>query len=160
MNFVASGEPYGEPAVSSFQAISSTFAESGPGDVGVYEFAYDIWLNGIAKPTSIEILIWVDNFNRTPAGTLVPPPTPGPPGPYTYDVWKTADNSSIELVADPPFSQGTVDLLSIIDWVGEQGWLPSVLALGQIDFGVEIESTGGGNATFQVEAFSIATTTM
>ncbi len=40
------------PAVSSFTAITSAFAHAGP-HVGVYEFAYDMWLDGVAGSSSI-----------------------------------------------------------------------------------------------------------
>jgi len=50
---------------------------------------------------------------------------------------------------------GTVDLLQIFGWVVDQGWLASSATLSQIDFGVEIVDTAGGNATYQFTNFSI-----
>jgi hypothetical protein len=50
-----------------------------------------------------------------------------------------------------------VNLLEIFDWTIAQGWLASSSTLGQIDFGVEIVSTGGASATFEFDDFSIAT---
>jgi hypothetical protein len=38
-----------------------------------------------------------------------------------------------------------------------KGWLPSNSTLGQLDFGVEIVSTNGTNATFKFTDFSITT---
>ncbi len=66
------------------------------------------------------------------------------------------DNSYIALVSTVTFSSGSVDPLEIFDWTISQGW-PSSSTLGQIDFGVEIVSTGGANATYQFSDFSIAT---
>jgi hypothetical protein len=141
------------PLVSSFHAITSTFAETSP-HVGVYEYAYDIWLNGVATTGSSQILIWVDNTNRVPAGSQVTTTTLGG---RTYDVWNTLDNSHIVLVSTVPFTTGTVNLLEIVNWAITQGWLASGSTLGSIDFGVEIVSTDGASATYLINDFSIAT---
>jgi Glycosyl hydrolase family 12 len=140
-------------SISSFNSITSTFAERSP-HVGVYEDAYDIWLNGVATPGSTQILIWVDNDNRVPDGSHVTTTTLGD---RTYDVWMTSDGLHIVLEATAPFTSGTVDLLQIIDWAINQTWLSPDSTLGQIDFGVEIVSTGGANATYYFDDFSIDT---
>jgi hypothetical protein len=144
---------FNDVPISSFHGLTSTFAETSP-HVGIYEDAYDIWLNGVATTRSSQVLIWVDNTNRVPAGSQVTTTTLGG---RTYDVWKTSDNSHIVLVSTAAFTSGTVDLLEILNWAIIQGWLPSGSTLGQIDFGVEIVSTGGASATYLFNDFSIAT---
>jgi hypothetical protein len=144
---------FNEVPIRSLHTVTSTFAETSP-HVGIYEAAYDIWLNGVATTGSSQIMIWVDNYNRVPAGSQVATTALGG---RTYDVWKTSDNSYVALVSTLTFTSGTVDLLEIFDWTISQGWLPSSSTLGQIDFGVEIVSTGGANATYQFNDFSIAT---
>jgi hypothetical protein len=141
------------PLLSSFTTISSTFAEMGP-HVGIYEYAYDVWLNGVAAAGSTQVLVWVDNYHRVPAGSQVATTTLDA---HTYDVWRTADRSSIVLESRAPFTSGTVDLLKIVDWTITQGWLSSNSTLGQIEFGVEIASTDGASATYAFNAFSIFT---
>ncbi len=136
--------------VGSLHVLTSTFAEASP-HVGVYEDAYDVWLNGIATAGSTQILIWVDNYGRVPAGSQVTTTTLGG---RTYDVWKT-DDSHIVLVSTVTFTSGAVDLLEIVDWTIHQGWLDASSTLEQIDFGVEIESTGGARATYAFDDFSI-----
>ena len=59
----------GAPALSSFAAISSSFAHAGP-HVGIYEFAYDMWLNGVATTGSTEVMIWTDNYKQVPSGSV------------------------------------------------------------------------------------------
>ena len=56
--------------ISSYHSIKSTFAESSP-HVGIYDDAYDIFVNSnmIIGPGTTEIMIWVDNYEQTPAGT-------------------------------------------------------------------------------------------
>jgi hypothetical protein len=144
---------FDEVPVSSLHVITSRFAETSP-HVGVYEDAYDIWLNGVGEAGSTQILVWVDNFGRVPTGTKV---TTATLGGRTYDVWKTSDDMHIVLVATVTFTSGTVDLLEIVDWTIAQGWLAATSTLGQIDFGVEIESTGGVSATYTFDDFAITT---
>ncbi len=137
--------------VSSFNSLTSTFAERSP-HVGVYEDAYDIWLNGVAMPGDTQIMIWVENYNRVPAGSHVTATTFGG---RSYEAWRTSDGSQITLVATASFSSGTVNLLEIFNWAIAQGWLPPSSTLGQIDFGVEIASTGSAPATYDFDDFSI-----
>ena len=144
---------FSDVPISSLHAVTSRFAETSP-HVGIYEDAYDVWLNGVATAGSSEIMIWVDTYNRVPAGNQVTTITLGG---RSYDVWKTSDNSYIALVSTVPVTSGTFDLLAIFQWTIDQGWLPSDTTLGQIDFGVEIESTGGASATYQFNDFSITT---
>ncbi len=139
--------------IASLQGVTSTFAETSP-HVGIYDDAYDVWLNGVATAGSTEVMIWVDNHNQVPNGSRVATMTLGG---RTYDVWRTSDGSYIALVSTVTFTSGTVDLLEIFNWTIAQGFLPSTATLGQIDFGVEIVSTGGANATYEFDDFSIVT---
>jgi hypothetical protein len=139
------------PAVSSFASIASTFAHAGP-HVGIYEYAYDMWLNGVAASGSTEIMIWTDNFHQVPAGTKMETVTLGG---QTYDVYE--DGSYIAFVDETNVTSGTLDLLSFFQHVIAKGWVPSTSTLGAIDYGVELVSTGGADATFQVNAFTLTT---
>jgi Glycosyl hydrolase family 12 len=134
----------------SYTTIVSTFAATSP-HVGIYEDAYDIWLNGYGAGHT-EILVWTESFYQVPGGTLV---TMATFGGHTYDVWRTSDGSYVAFVATEDFTSGTVDLLKIIDWVVTEEWLAADATLTQIDYGVEIVSTGGADATFQFTDFSI-----
>jgi hypothetical protein len=154
LSYPAMQDTFGNnPPLSSFTTISSTFAETGP-HRGIYEYAYDVWLNGVAAAGSTQILVWVDNYHRVPAGSQVATTTLAG---HTYDVWRNADGSSVVLESRAPFTSGTVDLLKIIDWTIAQTWLLPSSTLGQIEFGVEIASTDGASATYAFNAFSIFT---
>jgi hypothetical protein len=144
---------FNEVPIASLHGVTSTFAETSP-QVGIYEDAFDIWLNGVATAGSRQIMIWVESYNRTPSGSKVTTTTLGG---RTYEVWKTADSSYIALLSILPFTSGSVDLLEIFNFTIAQGWLPSSSTLGQIDFGVEIVSTGGTSATYLFDDFSIST---
>ena len=59
-----------EPLVSSFTSITSTFAAPGCGGAaGIYNVAYDLWLNGV--PGNREVMIWTENHGQFPAGSFV-----------------------------------------------------------------------------------------
>lgn len=144
-----SHENFEQVPVSSFGFITTTFAETSP-HVGIYEDAYDIWLNGVAKPGSTEIMIWNDNFNQRPKGSVVASVSFGG---HAYQVWK--DHGYIALVADTNFTSGTVDLLQIFNWVIAQGWMPSASVLSEVDYGVELVSTDDAPATFTFSNFAV-----
>ena len=137
------------PEISSFSSITSTFAETSP-DRGIYEDAYDIWLNGIATPGSTEVMIWNDNHGQTPAGSLQATVTiDGRP----YAVWKTGNY--IAFVASTNFTSGTANLLDFFQWLMTKGWIPDNTTLGQVDYGAELVSTNGAPATFTFSDFSV-----
>lgn len=144
-------EDFNDPAISSFQSITSTFAETSP-HVGIYDVAYDIWINGVASPGSTEIMIWTENYKQVPSGSVQATQSFGG---RSYKVWKSG--SYIAFVPDTPFTSGSLDLLEIFNWVMTQGWMPASSTLGQIDFGVEIVSTDNAPATFTFTDFSITT---
>ncbi len=138
------------PEINSFHSITSTFAETGPG-TGIYEDTYDIWLNGIATSGSTEVMIWNENHNQTPAGSVQG--TVALDG-RTYTVWKTG--SYIAFVANTYFSSGTVNLLDFFKWIMAKGWIPGNSTLGQVDYGAELVSTNNVPETFSFSNFSVS----
>jgi Glycosyl hydrolase family 12 len=143
-------EDFNERAISSFHSISSTFAETSP-RAGIYEDAYDIWINGIARSGSTEVMIWNENHNQVPGGSVEGAVTFGG---RTYKVWKNGDNY-IAFVANTTFTSGTLNLLKVFDWIIAKGWIPASSTLGQIDYGAEIVSTRGTPATFAFTNFVV-----
>ncbi len=137
--------------IDSFDAISSSFAETSP-QIGIYNFAYDIWINGIAKPGCTEIMIWTENFKQVPGGKYIQDVTFGD---HTYQVYRNGSSGYIAFVAKTDFTSGTVDLLEVMKWVMAKSWISSKSTVNQICFGVEVVSTEDTDATFQVTAFSI-----
>lgn len=144
---------YADVPLATFKNLTTTFAAASP-HVGIYNVAYDIWLNGVASPGSNEVMIWTENFKQVPAGDKA--------GSVTldgkdFDVWKTRDNGYIAFIPAAPMTSGSFDLRALFDWLLAQGWIPKASTLGQICFGIEIVSTDGAGATFSVTDFSIAT---
>ncbi len=159
MDFQASGAVDGTGVpISSFTSITSTFAETSP-HVGVYDDAYDIFVNSntLVGPGTTEIMIWVENYGQPFAGSKVASAVSL--GNRTYDVYFEADNGNgghyIAFVANVDFTSGTVDILSFLDYAIQQSWIPATAPLNQICFGVEISETSGGTSTFEFTDFSI-----
>jgi hypothetical protein len=142
---------YDNVRISSFNSLRSSFAATSP-HVGIYNVAYDIWLNGVATDGSTELMIWTENYRQRPAGSIA---TRVSLGGRSYDVWKTSDNSYIAFVPKSIMTSGSLDLLSMFKWLMSKGWLSSTATVGQIDYGVEICSTNGRPATFRFTNFSI-----
>jgi len=137
--------------LSSFTAITSSFAHTAP-HVGIYEFAYDIWLNGVGSAGSTEVMIWTDNYFQVPSGNSVETVTFDG---QSYDVYKSG--SYIAFVEKTNVTSGTLNLLSFFQHIVAKGWIVATSTLGAIDYGVELVSTNGADATFQVNGFSLTT---
>lgn len=142
-----------EPRLSSFRSIRSRFAASSP-RVGIYDVAYDIWLNGV--PGNREVMIWTDNYRQVPAGSLVKRGLSF--SGHTWKVYATRDNGYIAFVPTQRITQGKLGIKAMLQWLVKKGRVPARSTLGQICFGVEIVSTGGQQATFKVTDFGISTT--
>jgi Glycosyl hydrolase family 12 len=140
---------FNEPVISSLHSVTSTFAETSPG-TGIYEDAYDIWLNGIADSGSTEVMIWTENHGQVPSGNQVATVTLDG---RSWAVWK--QGSYIAFVAGSNFTSGTMNLLTFFQWIMGQGWIPGNSTLGQVDYGVELVSTNGVPATFSFSNFTV-----
>lgn len=159
MDFQQNGGATGSGVpISSFTSIASTFAETSP-HVGIYEDAYDIFVNSntLVGPGTTEIMIWVDNYKQAPAGNKVASAVTIDN--RAYDVYYEADNGNgghyIAFVANTNFAAGTVNVLAFFDYAIQKTWIPASAPLNQICFGVEICETNGTAATFEFTDFSI-----
>ncbi|MGH3329965.1 MAG: GH12 family glycosyl hydrolase domain-containing protein [Nocardioidaceae bacterium] len=142
-----------EPRLSSFKTIRSTYAAASP-RVGIYNVAYDIWLNGV--PGNREVMIWTDNHNQVPAGSKVAGGVSL--SGHTWKVYATSGNGYIAFVPSERIPHGTLRLKQMLNWLVAKGRVPARSTLGQICFGVEVVSTGGNAATFNFSDFSVTTT--
>ena len=141
---------YPNKPISSFSSLTSEFAATTP-HVGIYNVAYDIWLNGVATSGSTEVMIWMENFNQRPAGSVQATVTFDG---KTYDVWRSGSHY-IAFVSRTTQTSGTINLLAVFNWLISKGWISSTSTVGQIDYGVEICSTNNQPATFHFTNFAI-----
>lgn len=140
-----------EPRLDTFTKIWSTFAARTP-RVGIYNAAYDVWLNGV--PGEHEVMIWTDNYRQVPAGSRVAKVR------LSGKVWRvyaTRDNGYIAFVPKRRLTDGSLNIKRMLMWLVRRGRLERDVTLGQICFGFEVVSTGGSPATFSVSDFSVTT---
>lgn len=136
--------------INSLSSVTSTFAETSPG-TGIYEDAYDIWINGLATSGSTEVMIWTQNNGQTPSGSSQGTVTFGG---RSYTVWKSG--SYIAFVANSNFTSGSMNLLQFFQWIIGKGWIPSDSTLSQVCYGVELVSTNSAPATFTFSNYSVS----
>ena len=141
---------YDDKPLSSFNSLTSTFAAKTP-HTGIYNVAYDIWLNGVATEGSTEVMIWTDNYKQVPAGSVKA--TASFNG-HTYDVYRSGSDY-IAFKSKDTQTSGTMNLKAMFDWLMSKGWISRSSTVGQIDYGVEICSTNNAPATFEFTDFSI-----
>ena len=141
---------FDEPSLESFTDISSRFASVGPGR-GSYNFAYDVWLDGVATESSTEIMVWTDTRGAEPGVRRR--------GTFTSDGVRYAVYRGGRYIAflGPDRAAGRVALLEFFRYAVARGWLRSDSTIGQIDYGVEIRSTNGRPLDFAVTDFSLTT---
>ena len=141
---------YDNKPLSSFSSLTSTFAAKTP-HTGIYNVAYDIWLNGVATEGSTEVMIWTDNYKQVPSGSIQA--TVSFNG-HTYDVYRS-DSHYIAFKSRDTQTSGTMNLKAMFDWLMSKGWISRSSTVGQIDYGVEICSTNNEPTTFEFTDFSI-----
>ena len=147
------------PVISSLGSLDTTFAENSP-NVGIYEDAYDIWVNGIASAGSTELMIWNQNHGQTPGGN---PVTSADVDGQAYTVWQrngqvsSASTSYVAFVANTNYTSGSLNLEDFFNFAISHGLMPASSTLYQVDYGVELVSTNSTSATFSFTNFSVKT---
>ncbi|MFF0340254.1 hypothetical protein [Kribbella sp. NPDC004875] len=127
---------------------SAKFAATTPANCSacIYNVAFDIW---IGDGLNNELMIWTDNKNQTPAGKKVGTVTFGG---FTYDVWH--ENGYTAYVSQVTQKSGTMPLASVFKDMQTRGWAPKATTW-QVDYGVEVVSTGNTKQRFDFTDFSI-----
>ena len=143
-----------EPPLSNYPTLSSTFAATGP-NIGIYNIAYDIWLNGVGNrgASNREVMIWTYNQGQRPAGSVAASSLQF--AGQTWTLWATEDNHILSFVPATNMASGTVNIRAMLDYLISRGRVPADPSLGQIGYGVEIVSTNAVPATFNFTDFSL-----
>jgi hypothetical protein len=142
--------------LSSWKSITSQFSDIPPGiglNYGIWEFEYDIWLNGIADSSSTEVMIWTYNNGQTPSGSPIGLFTDAG---HTYDMYRSSPpHQYIAFVDRSNNLSGGVNLRDFFNYAISRGWMPSSSTLYQICNGVELVSTNSRPERFAVNNFAI-----
>jgi hypothetical protein len=138
-----------------YNTITSTFgALQGP-RVGIYNVAYDLWLNGVGwGGGTTEMMIWTENFNQRPLGSIKSTYTGSG---MTFDVWHYNDGDAnvVSFVVRTTMLSGNFNLKEMVTWAIGKGYIPPNPSVNQIGYGVEICSTNGTKQRFTFNDFSL-----
>ena len=137
---------YNDVALSKIQ--SAKFAATTPASCAacIYNVAFDAW---IGDGLNNELMIWTDNKGQVPAGRKVGTVAFGG---FTYDVWH--QDGYTAYVSQVTQKSGTMPLASFFSDMVSRGWAPKATTW-QVDFGVEVVSTGNTKQRFNFNDFSI-----
>jgi glycosyl hydrolase family 12 len=143
--------------LSRWKSITSRFSDIPPGTgpaYGIWEFEYDIWLNGLADSNSTEVMIWTYNNGQVPSGSPVGTFTDTG---QTYVVYRSPPPLRyIAFVGLNDNLSGDLNLSDFFSYAVNKGWMPASSRLYQICHGVELVSTNDKPEKFAVNNFSIS----
>jgi hypothetical protein len=154
-----------------YSSIYSSFSETMNATAETSAWAaYDIWLGPAdcspagSTCSSHEVMIQHDFANNGDCADLATATFGGSGGVPVRD-WHLCQYGSQliwKLGADEQHKEseqtGSVDILSMLMWLVDHGYLPSGTGLWLIGYGWEICSTGGEDEDFQVKSFSMTPT--
>jgi hypothetical protein len=141
-----------EPSLDSFERIPTQFAHEAP-ESGTWNFAYDVWINGVGNgPGTTELMIWTEYNGQRPAGELQETVTVDG---AEWELWANENNEIVSFVAKSPQTSGELDIKAFTDHLTEAGMLESDSTLGQVGYGVEIVDTAGQKQRFDVTDFQV-----
>jgi hypothetical protein len=108
-------------------------------------------MDGVATDGSTEIMVWTDNHGNAPN---VPQQGVFVSRGIRYTVYRAGHYIAF---VGANRDAGEVDMLDFFRYAVRRGWLRQTSTVGQIDYGVEICSTGGRPLEFAVTDFALTT---
>lgn len=145
---------YDAVPISSLNTITTSYSHVAP-TAGNWNFAYDIWINGIGNGNgNIELMIWTQALGKQASAVKTYPRvgTVTLSG-ITYNVYK--NNTYIVFEMSPYKSSSTINLKEIFSYSVSKGLIPANATLHQVDYGVEVVSTNGTQSTFKFNNFTL-----
>lgn len=149
-------EYYYTNTLAGFSSIYSSFTENMSPTSGTSAWAaYDIWLNNWGN----EVMIQHDFANNSPC-SLSPPVTAvfGGSAGVPVQTWNLCQFGSelIWKLTGGNEQSSSVDILAMLRWLENHGYLPHGSGLTDISYGFEICSTDGRPETFRLSRYSIS----
>jgi hypothetical protein len=157
------------PTLSSFGAtLTSGWQDANPAGTGqIYEYAYDIWLNPAGAQSwssqDQELMIWTDNHGQRPAGNDTGRAYTDASG-AQWEVWLDSGSCSTCTAANDGIvtylrkgnaATGSVDLAGFFSDMKASGYSIASTSVDQINYGLEICSTGGASQTYAISNYSL-----
>ena len=161
--------PSGKPDPSSgFGAtLASSYTDINPAGTGQgYEYAFDDWLADPAKPSwanDLEVMIWTDTYGAAtqPAGSDSGQVYTDAAG-VQWEVWvaggatTVSPDSTVSFVRKTNAPTGSIDRMGFYGYLQSHGMLASVYGIDQLNYGLEIRSTGTGQKTYGITGYTIS----
>ena len=148
VSYPSSQALFNNKPLSDFKELQSSFAETMNATSQTSAWAtYDIWLTN--SGTAHEIMIQHDFANNGACG-------PDANATFNGQNWYLCNFGGMIAWKLPGNEQsGTVDILAMLTWLKDHGYISTSSELGSIDYGWEIASTGGRPETFTVSNYSM-----
>jgi hypothetical protein len=150
--------------LSTVGTLRSTFSATTPSG-GAWVSAFDLWDTN----HQYEVMLWMNytgnangsgnvkpiSYNWNAQGNAVPVYTNVSVGGHTWNVFRghNGGNEVFSFLRTTKTNNGTVDHKAIFNWIRARGWIGDI-TVGDIQYGFEITSTGGGK-DFRVNSYSV-----
>ena len=165
VSYPSVGANYGQTSdtptpLSNYSSIYSSFSENMNARSQTSAWAaYDIWLGRSASSSYTNEVMIQHDFANNGACTVLATAAFGGSGGVPVQDWNLCQFGS-ELVWKLRTNEqtGTVDILSMLNWLVNHRYLAHDSGLWSIGYGFEICSTGGADEKFQVNGFSLTPT--
>lgn len=135
--------------ISELSTLSTTYDVTVP-DAGAYNTAYDVWDDNHQH----EIMLWTNWYGPVgPLGTQVGTVELGG---HTWDVYNgtNGSNNVYSFLRQGNSTQGEIDIVPILAYIVDQGWMTPDTVVGDVQLGFEITSSAGG-LEFTVNDYSV-----
>jgi hypothetical protein len=153
-----------EPSATFGATLTSAWTDANPSGAGQdYEYAFDDWLANPANNSwnnDLEVMIWTDNHGQRPAGSDTGTVYTDAAG-TAWEVWTAGGASSVSPVSTVSFvrasnaASGSIDRIGFYAYLQAHSLLASTYGVDQLNYGLEVCSTGGATQTYGVTGYTI-----
>ena len=152
-----------DPSSDFGSTLTSDFANVVPSGSGQdYEFAADDWLADPSKPSwtnDLEIMIWTHVNGQRPAGNDTGKVYTDAAG-TQWEVWvaggatTVSPDSTVSFVRKTNTDSGSFERMGFYKYLQGQGMLSATYGIDQLNYGLEICSTGGATRTYGISNYT------
>jgi Glycosyl hydrolase family 12 len=137
--------------INAINSFTTTYDVTVP-EAGAYNTAYDIW----DVDHQHEIMLWLNWYG--PVGPIGSQVGTAELGGHTWDIYQGSNgaNNVYSFLRQGNSSAGEIDVVPILDWIVQQGWMSADTVIGQSQLGFEITSSAGG-MDFTVNNYAVTT---
>jgi hypothetical protein len=136
--------------INAINSFTTTYDVTVP-QAGAYNTAYDIW----DVDHQHEIMLWLNWYG--PVGPLGSQVGTAELGGHTWDIYNGSNgaNNVYSFLRQGNSSQGEIDVVPVLDYIVDQGWMSESTVIGDSQLGFEITSSAGG-LDFTVNNYAVS----